>query len=254
MNRTTRNTLAALTAALLLAPLAALRAPPASAAEPTSFGEASPAEQLEQQFANPPTQARLARLLVVAQRQRHQASHYERPGMDETHRHGRRPRVRRGRSDTGRAQRGTDGPVFRFAGMAGIVPAHAREADRLGLEIGLNIQSGWNLGGPMVTPDKAAKIIAWSRLQVRGPTNLAVALPKPKADFYRDSFVLAYRLKRDANGKPPTVRAPTRPIRQLKQKCAYFEFGVSAADCRPCSKTIRPRRARKTCGQKMCST
>ena len=62
----------------------------------------------------------------------------------------------------------------------------------------------------MVTPDKAAKIIAWSQLQVQGPTNLAVALPKPKAaNFYRDSFVLAYRLKLDANGKPPAAGART---------------------------------------------
>ena len=32
-----------------------------------------------------------------------------------------------------------------------------READRLGLEISLNIQSGWNLGGPVVKPEDAAE-------------------------------------------------------------------------------------------------
>lgn len=33
------------------------------------------------------------------------------------------------------------------------------EAKRLGLEIGFNIQSGWNLGGPRVTPEYTAKQI-----------------------------------------------------------------------------------------------
>ena len=37
-----------------------------------------------------------------------------------------------------------------------------READRLGLEMSLNIQSGWNLGGPMVKADDAAKKLVWS--------------------------------------------------------------------------------------------
>jgi hypothetical protein len=55
------------------------------------------------------------------------------------------------------------------------------------LEIGLNLQSGWNLGGPMVTPDKSAKVIAWSQFQVQGPANLAVTLPKPKL---RENFYL----------------------------------------------------------------
>jgi hypothetical protein len=107
-----------------------------------------------------------------------------------------------------------------------------READRLGLEIGLNLQSGWNLGGPLVTPDRSAKLVAWSQLQVQGPANLAVALPKPKAreNFYRDSFVLAYRLK---DGRPPAGAPRRRPIRQLAQKSAYHELGGSATDCSP---------------------
>jgi hypothetical protein len=101
------------------------------------------------------------------------------------------------------------GPLFGSPEWRELFKHTLREADRLGLEMGLNLQSGWNLGGPMVTPDKAAKVIAWSQLQVAGPTNLAVALPKPKArgNFYRDSFVLAYRNKAGTSGGalPPAV-------------------------------------------------
>jgi hypothetical protein len=39
-----------------------------------------------------------------------------------------------------------------FASVAGLFLHALREADRLGVEISLNIQSGWNLGSPTVTP------------------------------------------------------------------------------------------------------
>jgi hypothetical protein len=55
-----------------------------------------------------------------------------------------------------------------------------REASRLGLEMSLNIQSGWNLGGPGVTADDAAKKVVWTETRVTGPTNLALTLPEPK--------------------------------------------------------------------------
>ena len=37
-----------------------------------------------------------------------------------------------------------------------------READRLGLEMSLNIQSGWNLGGPSVRPEESAKTLVFT--------------------------------------------------------------------------------------------
>src|SRR5210317_2132134 len=42
------------------------------------------------------------------------------------------------------------------------------EAKRLGLEMGFNIQSGWNLGGPRVTPEYTAKQITFSEIQISG--------------------------------------------------------------------------------------
>ena len=40
------------------------------------------------------------------------------------------------------------------------------EAERVGLELSLNIQSGWNLGGPIVTPERAAKLVTWSQTAI----------------------------------------------------------------------------------------
>ena len=72
-----------------------------------------------------------------------------------------------------------------------------READRLGLEMSLNIQSGWNLGGPVVKAEDAAKKLTWSETQAEGPKQFTDKLPAPKSrdGYYRDLLVVAYRLK-----------------------------------------------------------
>ena len=74
-----------------------------------------------------------------------------------------------------------------------------READRLGLEMSLNIQSGWNLGGPMVKQEDAPKKLTWSETQFTGGSNAAATVifnpPASRDNFYRDLFVLAYPVK-----------------------------------------------------------
>jgi hypothetical protein len=49
------------------------------------------------------------------------------------------------------------GPTFFTPAWRALYKHALREADRLGLEMSLNIQSGWNLGGPVVTKEDAAK-------------------------------------------------------------------------------------------------
>ncbi|MDR1593211.1 MAG: glycoside hydrolase family 2 [Prevotellaceae bacterium] len=77
-----------------------------------------------------------------------------------------------------------------------------RVADSLGIEISMNICSGWNDGGPWVTPEYAAKRLTWTELEVQGPKTLSEKLPLPEnllktADdipFYRPVAVIAMRL------------------------------------------------------------
>lgn len=91
------------------------------------------------------------------------------------------------------------GPTF-FSDEWRELYKHAlREADRLGLEMSLNIQSGWNLGGPMVTAEDAPKKLVWSELQVTGPARIERQLPQPqhRPELYCDAAVVAYPLKRD---------------------------------------------------------
>ncbi len=107
------------------------------------------------------------------------------------------------------------------------------EGARLGLEMSLNIQSGWNLGGPMVTADDAAKKLVWSEAQVRGPGSVEEKLPIPQSrdGYYRDLFVVGYRLKSaPVQGMPRAVR---KPISNWEAKAMHRSLHFSAPDTTP---------------------
>ena len=48
------------------------------------------------------------------------------------------------------------GPTFMSDPWRALVKHAAEEADRLGLTLGLNLCSGWNAGGPWITPEYAS--------------------------------------------------------------------------------------------------
>ncbi len=111
-------------------------------------------------------------------------------------------------------ERAPHGPDFFNPAWRELYRHALREADRLGLEMSLNIQSGWNLGGPMVTADDAPKKLVWTEHLVSGPTNFTekLAAPKGRDGYYRDLFVLAYPVKTSAGA------AKHRPLQNWEQK------------------------------------
>ena len=117
----------------------------------------------------------------------------------------------------GSSQDGNDraphGPTFFSAEWRELYKHTLGEADRLGLEMSLNIQSGWNLGGPMVTADDAPKKLVWSETRVSGGTNFVGKLEQAKGrdGYYRDLYVLAYRVN-------PSLPTDRKPIQNQKQK------------------------------------
>ncbi|MDQ1257842.1 MAG: (4-O-methyl)-D-glucuronate---lignin esterase [Candidatus Hydrogenedentes bacterium] len=119
------------------------------------------------------------------------------------------------------------GPIFGSPAWRELFKHAVTEADRLGLELSLNIQSGWNLGAPDVTEDEAAKQLTWSETLVEDNAAFDMVLPVPKnrGGYFRDIAVLAYR--------DTAPEARPKPIRQLKEKSAFSEIGGSAPDCRP---------------------
>ena len=120
------------------------------------------------------------------------------------------------------------GPAFGSPAWTKLFVHACKEAKRLDLELSLNIQSGWNLGGPDVTEEQSSQHLVWSRTTVEGPGVVEVLLPRPvKERFFRDVMVLAVPLK---PGK-------ANPIKDLDLKSATKELGMSAPDCRPLLET-----------------
>ena len=96
------------------------------------------------------------------------------------------------------------------------------EANRLGLEINMNNDAGWNgSGGPWVKPEQAMQEVAWTETAVAGPQHFEGVLPQPHAtaDFYRDIAVQAipavgdYRIPgyRPEGRLPASRRSTSRP-------------------------------------------
>ncbi len=105
-------------------------------------------------------------------------------------------------------ERAPHGPTFLSPEWRELYKHALGEADRLGLEMSLNIQSGWNLGGPMVTADDAAKKLVWSEIRIEGPAEVEQVLSQPEArdGYFRDAITVAYPLK------------PSDAIRSLQAK------------------------------------
>ncbi|MEN8118605.1 MAG: glycosyl hydrolase [Bacteroidota bacterium] len=118
------------------------------------------------------------------------------------------------------------GPLFGSDEWNELLVFALDEAKRLGLVMGFNIQSGWNLGGPRVNPQYAAKQITYSETKISGAKNVTVKLEQPSSrkDFYEDIVVLAFPVK--AGDKSNGL------ITDLEYKLGFHELGGSAPDCR----------------------
>ncbi|MCU0963127.1 MAG: discoidin domain-containing protein, partial [Pirellulaceae bacterium] len=111
------------------------------------------------------------------------------------------------------------GPHFMSAPWRELYKHAVREADRCGIALGVNLCSGWDCGGPWVTPEHAAKKLVSVQAAAKGPGSIALALPKPPAtqDFYHDIVVLA----------APT---PERDAYILRASSQYQDYGPALAE------------------------
>jgi hypothetical protein len=69
------------------------------------------------------------------------------------------------------------------------------EAQRLGLEVNMNNDAGWNgSGGPWIKPEQSMQKVVSTETNLEGPRRFEGALrqPQPVAGFYRDITVLAF--------------------------------------------------------------
>jgi hypothetical protein len=130
-------------------------------------------------------------------------------------------------SDQGTNRNVPAGPTFASPAWVELFTHTLREADRLGLEITLNITSGWNLGGPNVTPEQASKLLTFSRTAVAsGASSIKLPMPEMQNGFYRQIAVLAYPLAH-GHADPVSNRGAAQALRF---RSAAAEAGFSMPD------------------------
>ena len=77
-----------------------------------------------------------------------------------------------------------------------------KEANRLGISIGVHNCDGWSTsGGPWITPEKSMKQYVWTKTIVSASQQEAIHLKQPYAnlDFYKDVAVVAIKSDRPQN-------------------------------------------------------
>ncbi|MBT3201770.1 MAG: hypothetical protein HN350_17860 [Phycisphaerales bacterium] len=125
-----------------------------------------------------------------------------------------------------------DGAVFMSPKWREHLKFTLQEAERLGLEISLNLCSGWNAGGPWVKPDDAAKKVVWSQAVVQGGKKIEIQLPAPaklKNNYYRDDAVVAFK----------TTAQEATAGSKLTASSSYPKYGPQlATDGQPASRWI----------------
>ncbi len=119
-----------------------------------------------------------------------------------------------------------EGPLWGSPAWRELYLHAVKEANRLDLVMSLSIQSGWNLGGPDVTPEEAAKQTVFSELKIKGGTTIKTPLPMPQIrdNYYKDVVVLAI---------PDRKLTNRTPIRDFANKAATREVGWSVPETRP---------------------
>lgn len=120
------------------------------------------------------------------------------------------------------------GPLFGSAQWVRLYLFALDTAKRLGLEISLNATSGWNLGGPGVTPQDGAKVLTFSRQIVEGggARRVQLAMPPMTNGFYRQIAVLAYPLRHGA-ALPGEAASGRRAILDFDHKTTAKDTGFS---------------------------
>ncbi len=86
------------------------------------------------------------------------------------------------------------GPIFMSPAWMELYKHAVKEAQRLGLELSVNAQSGWNPGGPTITPELALKKLVSAEVKVTGGKSIVMKLPQPDSLLmYRDVTVQAFK-------------------------------------------------------------
>jgi hypothetical protein len=103
---------------------------------------------------------------------------------------------------------GPVGPTFMSREWKELFAHAVKEADRLGIELSLNIQSGMgDPGNPNIQPDNGMKKIVFSEMKVIGPGKIKERLPVPTSQiYYKDIVVQAFMADKLKSGNKSLIK------------------------------------------------
>ena len=94
------------------------------------------------------------------------------------------------------AEKTKAGPIFMSPAWMELYRHAVKEADRIGIELSVNTQSGWNPGAPSITTEMALKKLVYTETRLTGGQTLKVDLAKPDFNYiYHDVCVQAIPVK-----------------------------------------------------------
>ena len=109
------------------------------------------------------------------------------------------------------ARKTAAGPVFMSPEWMELYKHAVKEAERIGIELSVNVQSGWNPGGPSITPEFALKKIVYTETEVTGGQKISMELPQPeKKLLYQDIMVQAIRKREGIPVKNEAIKNWTK--------------------------------------------
>lgn len=86
------------------------------------------------------------------------------------------------------------GPLFMSKEWMDLFKHAVKEADRMGISLCVNVQSGWNPGAPSITPEFALKKLTYADTSIVGGRKIYIELPQPDSLLiYKDICVQAIR-------------------------------------------------------------
>ena len=119
----------------------------------------------------------------------------------------------------------------------------AQEAQRLGMQLGIENCAGWSSsGGPWVTPEYTMQMVVSSERQLIGPSHFSGPFPQPETreGFYRDISVLAFPTPPEESSSDAAPKdGSAASIKNYRKKADYeraenHEFeGGSSTDVPP---------------------
>ena len=111
------------------------------------------------------------------------------------------------------------GPVFMSPEWMELYKHAVKEADRIGIELSVNVQSGWNPGAPSITPEFAMKKLVTSEVDVTGGKQISIDLPQLEKKLMVWDFLVQAVPQRD------TIFLRNKAIQNWKKKSFRENIG-----------------------------